>query len=356
VAGTAARQLSVAAGTSTLNLARRLVGSGGLPSLEAYSGPVDVDSDGTDELAGCWDPTWAKAGPGRALDLAEANVGMAMGRSAIWGHVDSALDGSSIDGLYGIVLNWGYPNLRRQGAPIPAGGYQYEVLDVKWFDKQYQMRVRKDGITNGPAIVGTIKIDQQAIWKEFDYLSIPPAGRWSIVTTWGNPRFGAVDLDQHVIFPLAGTKRCDIGPTGPGLATNPAEWCGVGSIEAPPWVNYAYSRSGTGRSVQTTFIKAPLYSTEREPYRIYLKEFNQGADLNDPVRGWPTMRIWIGGIVKREVRFGNDTLVQTSPACSVEGGTADCSIWHVGDLLSGSTFTFNPKNELGDGVNSAYVP
>jgi thermitase len=356
VAGTAARQLSVASGSNTLNVARRLVGSGGLPSLEAYTGAVDVDSDGIDELAGCWDPTWAKAGPGRALDLAEANVGMAMGRSAIWGYVDGALDGASIPGLYGIVLNWGYPNLRRQGAPIPAGGYQYEILDVKWFDKQYQIRVRKDGITNGPAGVGTIKIDQWAIWKEFDYLSLPPPGNWSIVTTWGNPHFGASDLDQHVIFPLAGTGRCDIGPTDPGLATNPAEWCGAGSTAAPPWVNYAYSRSGTGRNVQTTVIKKPLYSTEREPYRIFLKEFNQGADLNDPVRGWPTMRIWIGGIVKREVRFGHDTLVQTSPACSIEGGTEDCSVWHVGDLLSASTFTFNPKNELGDGVNSAYVP
>jgi hypothetical protein len=40
----------------------------------------------------------------------------------------------------------------------------------------------------------------------------------------------------------------------------------------------------------------------------------------------------------------------------VAGGSADCSVWHVGDLLSGKDFLFNPRNELGDGVNSAYVP
>jgi hypothetical protein len=118
----------------------------------------------------------------------------------------------------------------------------------------------------------------------------------------------------------------------------------------------------SGKTIETTVSKYPLYPTTLTPYNIYIVDYNEGADMSDYTSGWPVTRLWRSGAIKATVAFGHGTHVQGGPnpidvpgtQCTLNGGSADCHIWHVGSMTYSGAFT--PDNTLGDGTDAAVLP
>jgi hypothetical protein len=135
---------------------------------------------------------------------------------------------------------------------------------------------------------------------------------------------------------------------------------GTGTLVAYPYARYmADSYYTIYQSSETTVVKT-LYPTTAGPYRLFNRDYLNGFDLSygklhsaayAPVG--PVMRLWQGGVIKATVSTDGAT-VQTSPACSFNGGAAVCDKWFVGTLNSAGVFT--PVNTIGDGVNGAVLP
>lgn len=87
-----------------------------------------------------------------------------------------------------------------------------------------------------------------------------------------------------------------------------------------------------------------------------MRDFAGGAGL---LASAPVVRLWHGGVLKRQFFFGAATTWQASPPCSVDGGTADCFLWHVFDMTSDTTNGLihdTAFDVVGDGVHAAAVP
>jgi hypothetical protein len=365
VAGIAVRAWSAMPELNGAQMGQRLLGTLlNSHSLEATTGAVDVDGDGTNEMQNCWDPTWATGGT-RTAPLIEANAALAMGRSAVWWHVRDGSTGQPLTNIFGIILQFQDLTTKRYTNKMPIGSDRIIALHARWSSEAYAVRLWLDGYTNGPVSVDTVRLTYRKIWHQLRDISVPQAylNNVSIVADWGyGDSTPPVDLDLHLMFPTSGSGRCDVGASPP-LTTNPAFDCGVGNMHAAPYTRLVSESKTSGASVETIQIRQPIYSTAVTPYRVFIRDFNEGRDISDFNRGWPIVRTWIGGMAQTWLRFGHNTKVQGGPhtgvdltgePCTFNGGTADCSIWYVADMkLRGALL---PVDQLGDGATQAVLP
>jgi hypothetical protein len=161
---------------------------------------------------------------------------------------------------------------------------------------------------------------------------------------------------MHLLFPT-GSSQCDIGPA-PALV--PDAYCGLGSLARSPFSRVMYD-SSMGVQMETIVIKPPFYPTTRFPYWVFLTDHNAGIDMNDPVKGRPTVRMWVSGNATRRLFYDDVVLYQHPPNpndnCTVDPevpGTAACYLWKP--LYIPSNAIAGRDGTLGDGVNGAVLP
>jgi thermitase len=360
VAAAASRVFCLNATFTNVQVAQRLIGDGS-PAFRARTGQVDIDGDGILEPGDCWDPVYADVSADRPVALADLDFAMASQRSAVKGYAYNglALTGAAATALCG--------SSRSVSAPIGSNGNPtenwFDILNVPWEDQPYTININKAGYTNGQQAFQTIRVNSSSIWFETRSIAVPPvSGNSTLVTNWGRTGSTYVELDQHLLFPVRTSSLCDVGLATPGLATNSAYWCGTGTLSAAPFSRWMFDSYWSDQPFETTSSKPPLYSTVTQPYRLFVVDFNEGADLSDYTVGWPIARLWRGGFIKNTVAFGHGTGIQGGPnpadpsgtTCTLNGGSADCHIWHVGNMLSNGVLT--PTNQLGDGVDAAVIP
>jgi hypothetical protein len=369
VAAIAARTWAVEPGRTNTMTAQDLTGQGTYHALTAFTGAVDVDNDGTDDIQGCWDPTWANPGTPpdqRAVALADANIAMAMDRSSIWVLARDAYTGLPLTNTWGIILNWGRPDLRREGEKMPPGSDRVIIPDAEWHSNSYIVRMWNWLYTNGPTSVDTVHLSYRKIWHQLRDISIPQpqSNNINVVANWGYSKFGHIDMDLHLLFPLNKTTNCDIGDE-PALAIDPASYCGRGSMRVQPFTQLMSESSEHKVNNEAIQIKQPMYLTNVDPYRIYLQDSDpDGLNIIDPERGWPVVRVWLGGVMKRLYEFGHSTGIQGGPHAGLDppgtpctfipGGTAHCSIWDVAESYEKAFY--DPVDILGDGTEAAVIP
>lgn len=356
VSGAAARLWGSLPNYTNLQIAQRLTGNG-WPAFTASTAAVDVDGDGTDEIAECWDPDYALPGASRTLPLTDLDLAVAMQRSAVWGYARDASNGLALTGAvtHASLGPW----LKGVSGPIGTAGVpddaRYDILNLPWSATTlYQIRLAMAGYTNGPQPIDTVTVNGPQIWYKMRDIAVPRySSNYTFVTTWGNNTSTYLPMDQHLLFPV-GAGACDVGLESSALTTNPANICRLGTLSGAPYTRYLHSSRDDSRPLETTSSRPPLYSTTLHPYRLFLRDFDSGNSLRDAVNGRPILRLWQSGIVRSRVDFGGGTAVQSSPACSFDGGAADCSLWFAGSLTASGVFT--PINFLGDGVNGAVIP
>lgn len=364
VAAAAARLLGVSPALTSVQVTERLIGPGS-PVALAFTGTVDVDQDGTDEIQGCWDPTWADAGADRTLPLVDLDISKVMQRSAVWGYAHDAQNGLALTGASAQgVLNGAITSV---SAAIGSSGNPvqnwYDILNLPWNTTPYQLRISKLGYTAAPQVFQTIRLNESSVWFQASTIAVPPqSGNSAFVTTWGRGDSTYVEMDQHVLFPVPPASMCDVGFDSPGLASNSAFWCGLGTLVAAPYTRYLHDSADSGLNLENTTSKYPLYATTLMPYNVFVVDYNSGADLSDYATGWPVTRLWRSGAIKATVPFGHGTQVQGGPnpidlpgtPCTLNGGTADCFVWKVGTMVSSGAFT--AVNQLGDGAEGSVIP
>jgi subtilisin family serine protease len=361
VAAVAARVWSLSPTTTNVRIGQRLTGVGATDYVyRANTNSVDVDSDGTADLALCWDPAWATQGgtAGRTLpSLAQANVAMGMQRGEISAWVYDATNGLTLPP--GTVFQaWLGSTLKGQATMTSVGQMYVVVSNLPWTTSAYTVRVNKTGYTSGSQTIGYVWLSPG--WVNSGYytdVAIPKLStRLTFVTNWYTFMY---DIDQHLLLPP--DKPFDVGTSlgAPKTRLTSTGDYGVGTLGAYPYARYmadSYFTSYMG--VDTTAVKG-LYSTATGPYRLIDRDYASGYDLSYGMRygssyPWypvgPVMRMWQSGVIKKVVTAETATL-QSSPVCSfVSGGTATCDKWYVGDLSSTGVFT--PRNIIGDGTSA----
>ena len=281
VAGTAARVWSVNPTFTASNVTQRLVGEviGTNPEPErafvAFTGTVDVDHDGTDEITACWDPQYAQSqadnpASTRARALADVNVAMGMKRSLVWGNLYAAITGQPVSAAFGVALT-GIPSMRRESMRTGQNGNRlepgYEIPGIAWYGDEYIIRVARPGWTNGPQGIGRVRLTYRNLYYQMKDVSLPPTGpHFHFVANWGNGRSGHTDLDLHLLFPTLAGRQCDVG-MAPALATNPADYCGLGSVARYPMARLIMDSATTGHNTEMISVYPPLYPTGQSPLR-----------------------------------------------------------------------------------------
>jgi thermitase len=365
VAATAARVWSLNPLFTNVQMAERLTGGGASPQPRFQAstyGPYDVDEDGTDDLAYCWDPAWATRGgtSGRTLpSLTRAHVAMGMQRGELWAYAYDATNGNALP--QGTVLQ-AYQGtvLKGQGTMTYLGQTYAYVTNLPWSTTPYTLKVTKAGYTAGAQAFGTVKLEPG--WVSSGYytdLGIPKlSANRTFVTNWYT---SGDDVDQHLLLPP--DKPFDIGTDfGPGKTrlTSSGDY-GTGTLVAYPFARYMADSYYTDYGSHETTVVKTLYPTTAGPYRLFNRDYTGGFDLTyAQVNNWfshspvgPVMRLWQSGVIKATVS-ADTAAIQSSPACSFDGGAAVCDKWFVGTLDSAGAFT--PVNTIGDGVNGAVVP
>ncbi len=405
VAGVAARVWSVNPLFTNVQIARRLTEGGSWPPdptdvapgpvYTVWTGPVDVDDDGTNEIDGvtsfCWDPEFAT---GRPLlpDMADADVAMGMQRGEISAWIYDATNGNALPPGT-VVQAWQGAAMKGRTAmtSYPVDQMAVVVSNLPWYDDPsttyqdpYTMKVYKSGYTASVQAFGFVWLPSWS-WVRVSFgtdLALPKiSSNRTFVTNW--PTFWN-DVDQHLLLPQTspppyGNTAFDVG-TDLGwvnplqgtynkttITSLPPAQFGTGTLgggfpSCYPCARYMADSYFTGlQGVETTAAKS-LYPTTMGPYRLFNRDYTSGLDLTEGYFYWyyydhdpvgPTMRLWQGGVIKATVSADYATL-QSSPACTFDGGAAVCDKWYVGNLSSTGVFT--PVNEIGDGVFGAVVP
>jgi subtilisin family serine protease len=363
VAATAARVWSVNPLFTNVQIAERLTGGGASPQpyYQVYTGSYDVDSDGTVELANCWDPAWASHGgtSGRTLpSLAEANVAMGMQRGELAVYLYDAANGNALP-TGTVVQAYLGTLLKGQGTMTSLGQMYVYVSNLPWSTTPYTLKVSKAGYTAGAQAFGTVTLAAGNVSRGYyTDVGIPKvSANRTFVTNWYT---SGDDVDQHLLLPP--DKPFDVG-TDFSLSktriTSSGDF-GAGTLVAYPFARYMADSYYTYYGSHETTVVKTLYPTTAGPYRLFNRDYTSGFDLTygklysygySPMG--PVTRLWQGGVIKATVSADTAT-VQTSPACSFDGGPAVCDKWFVGTLNSAGVFT--PVNTIGDGVNGAVLP
>jgi len=391
VAGAAARVFGQQPAFTNLQVARRLLGTYATTNhaLNVYTGDVDVDGDGTPEIANCWDPDHAQSideniNSNRTLHLVDTNVAMASQVSSIWWRVYDAFTGLPLSGARGLALN-DSKLLRRTSYQTGTNGDpldgEIDLVNVQWYSENYKCRVQRNWYTNGPW-------DVFPMWSNFRHLYLqgpdiaipPPGGNDSLVLTWGTYADTPFNLDLHVLFPTGTDSQCEVGP--PDAPLVPTAYCGVGSTARAPYTRLMYDSSqGQARQMDTIAIRRPYYATDRLLYSVFVTDSTGGADITghpSPYvylaeghdHGWignPNFRVWRSGNVVRNMFFGLLTKWQgregdgtDPPKCTVDPttppGTAICDRWQTVNFTQYVPYNTQTVDEFGDGVNSAILP
>jgi hypothetical protein len=300
---------------------------------------------------------------------------MAMKRSAIWMRVRDAFTGIPLNGTWGIILNWGRPDLRREDQKLKPGTDRLVISDAEWYSNPYQVRLWNWYYTNGPTQIDTVHLSYRTIWHQMPDVGIPqPQGNnINVVATWGMRDPGSTDMDLHVLFPTGRDTRCDVGDEPP-LTSNPAFDCGRGSMRVEPYSQLMSESTEHGFNLEAIQLRMPVYAStyayggavHEFPYYIFLTDHNEGRDIIDPDRGWPVIRVWQAGVMKRgPYRYGHATGIQGGPhidppldppgePCTFLGGTAACSSWEVASSVDRAFYS--EINTLGDGTTAAVIP
>jgi subtilisin family serine protease len=366
VAAIAARVWSVNSLFTNVQIAERLTGGGAFPQPRymAPYGSYDVDDDFTLDLANCWDPTWASQGgaAGRTLpSLTQADVAMGMQRGEISGWTYDATNGNALPS--GTILQvYQGPALKGQVTMADLGQMYWTVSNLPWSTTPYSLKASKTGYTSGAQPYGIAYLWPG--WVKGGYysdLAIPKlSANRTFVTSWYTN--GDDDVDQHLLLPP--DKPFDVG-TDFGLdktrLTASGDY-GTGTLVAYPFARYMADSYYTLRGRhEATAVKA-LYPTTAGPYRLFNRDYSSGRDLTfathfpHVLEGYSPVvatRLWQSGVIKATVS-ADSAAIQTTPACTFDGGAAVCDKWLVGTLNSAGVFT--PVNTVGDGVNGAVVP
>jgi hypothetical protein len=174
VAGTAARVYAENPGFHNVAVAERLLGVGADSNhgFRVYTGDVDVDGDGTPDIANCWEPEYAEShdeniDSDRTYHLADLNAAMALGRSSIWWRVYEAYTGLPLSRAQGLALNK-IPALKRTSRGTGSNGDPLdgvvEIVDVDWYSENYHCRVRRPWYTNGPKDVFGLWVNSRHLY------------------------------------------------------------------------------------------------------------------------------------------------------------------------------------------------
>jgi subtilisin family serine protease len=341
--------------------------------------PIDVDGDGANEIAECWETGFTPPTPlGGPPFLADVNAATALGRARVTGRLLDATTGLGLSGATATLLKGTATGKVGYGGLIAAAGTSFfDIVNVPWSDQTgvgpvappYRLRASKSGY-GAPIIEDYNASDPQkpgitipffSVENSLRQVSIPPYNaNYVFVTDWGTWLGGGygttTELDQYLFLPWQLNPPGDLGCTvGFDLLTGD---CGdpgpTGSLLAYPWARWMRDGGPTdGLGTETTSIRK-LLPTTFGPYELLMWDYTTATGDSGFAQpdAFPVVRLWRSGVVKATVRFETAAI---DPACEppLGAGATHCDFWRVGTLTSAGVFS--PVNVVGDASLQPYA-